>query len=105
MKILFDQGVPVPLRKEFPGLDITTAYQMGWSHLSNGTLLATAEEAGFAIFVTTDKNLRYQQKLSERVIAIVVLPTTRWPEIKTRTPIILTALNQTTPGTYQELTW
>ena len=81
MKILFDQGVPVPLRQELPGLEITTAYRLGWSNLSNGALLQAAEEAGLTVFVTTDKNLRYQQSLKERRIAIVVLPTTRWPEI------------------------
>ncbi len=54
MKILFDQGVPVPLRQELPGLEIATAYRLGWSNLSNGALLTAAEEAGLTVFVTTD---------------------------------------------------
>jgi hypothetical protein len=105
VKILFDQGVPVPLRQELPGLEITTAYRMGWSNLSNGALLKAAEEAGLAVFVTTDKNLRYQQNLKERRIAIVVLPTTRWPEIQPHAGKIREALTRIQPGDYRELVW
>ncbi|MDB6113981.1 MAG: hypothetical protein JWQ62_926 [Lacunisphaera sp.] len=105
MKILFDQGVPVPLRQELPGLEIMTAYQMGWSNLNNGALLKAAEGASITVFVTTDKNLRYQQNLKERRIAMVVLPTTRWPEIKPHVAKIRDALSQIQPGDYRELVW
>ena len=105
MKILFDQGVPVPLRQELPGLEITTAFRMGWSNLSNGALLKAAEEAGLTVFVTTDQNLRYQQNLKERRIAIVVLPTTRWPEIKSHAEKIKGVLSEMKPGDYRELAW
>lgn len=105
MKILFDQGVPVPLRQELAGLEITTAYHAGWSNLGNGALLKAAEEAGVTVFVTTDQNLRYQQNLKERRIAIVVLPTTRWPEIKSHAGKIRDALGQIQPGEYRELVW
>lgn len=105
MKILFDQGVPVPLRQELAGLEITTAYRLGWSNLSNGALLKAAEEAGLTVFVTTDQNLRYQQNFKERRIAIVVLPTTRWPEIKPHAGKIRDALSQIQPGDYRELVW
>ncbi|AHJ28127.1 DUF5615 family PIN-like protein [Nodularia spumigena CS-584] len=73
MKILFDQGTPVPLRKYLTEHSVTTAYEEGWSNLSNGDLLKAAENKGYQILVTTDKNLRYQQNLSERQITIVVL--------------------------------
>ena len=105
MKILFDQGVPVPLRQELPELEITTAYRMGWSNLGNGALLKAAEEAGVTVFVTTDQNLRYQQNLTARRIAIVVLPTTRWPEIKPHAGKIREVLSQIQPGDYRELVW
>ena len=105
MKILFDQGVPVPLRQELPGLEITTAYRMGWSNLSNGALLKVAEEAGLTVFVTTDQNLRYQQNLTARRIAILVLPTTRWPEIKPHAGKIREAISQIQQGDYRELAW
>ena len=105
MRVLFDQGVPVPLRQELSGLEITTAYRMGWSNLSNGALLKAAEEARITVFVTTDQSLRYQQNLKDRSIAIVVLPTTRWPEIKPHAGKIRDALSQIQPGDYRELVW
>ena len=105
MKILFDQGVPVPLQLELSGMEVTTAHRLGWSNLGNGELLAAAEQAGVDVFVTTDQNLRYQQNLKGRRIALVVLPTTRWPDIKPHADEIREALAQTKPGEYQELAW
>jgi hypothetical protein len=61
---------------------VSTAYELGWSTLKNGELLAAAECNGFDVFVTTDTNLAYQQNLSNRKIAIVVLSTTSWPRIQ-----------------------
>ena len=66
MRILFDQGVPLPLRRSFSGHDVITAWQRGWSELSNGELLAAAEADGFELLVTTDQKLRYQQNLRVR---------------------------------------
>ena len=62
MRILFDQGTPVPLREHLPGHSVETAYEMGWSALRNGELLANAE-AEFDLLITTDRNLRDQQNL------------------------------------------
>jgi hypothetical protein len=76
MRILFDQGTPVPLRQYLIEHSVTTAYEEGWSNLSNGDLLKSSEDNGYQIFVTTDRNLRYQQNLSDRQIAIVVLLST-----------------------------
>ena len=59
MKVLFDQGTPVPLRRHLGVHDVATAAEMGWSRLTNGELLAAATEADFEVFVTTDQNLRY----------------------------------------------
>ena len=63
MKVLFDQGTPVPLRRELAGHTIDTVYEQGWSTLSNGRLLTIAEQAGYDLLITTDQNLRYQQNL------------------------------------------
>lgn len=73
MRILFDQGTPEPFRKYLAKHAVRTAYEEGWSRLRNGDLLTAAEAAGFEVFVTTDKNIRYQQNLEGRQIAIVVL--------------------------------
>jgi len=82
MLILFGQGTPFPLRNFLPGHVIKTAYQQGWSGLLNGDLLRVAEEAGFNLLLTTDKNLAYQQNLTARRIAIVALGRNRWTLIQ-----------------------
>lgn len=64
MNILFDQGTPVPLRHFLAGHSIDTADERGWSALSNGLLLTSAEEAGYELLITTDRNLRYEQNLA-----------------------------------------
>ena len=68
MKVLFDQGTPDPLRRHLPGHTIATAYEEGWSALENGELLQAAEANGFAVLVTTDQSLPYQQSLGGRSI-------------------------------------
>lgn len=82
MKILFDQGVPKPLEAYLAGHDVRRAHPLGWAEKKNGELLALAETAGFEMFVTTDQNLRHQQKLRTRKLAVFVLGRGNWPEIK-----------------------
>jgi predicted nuclease of predicted toxin-antitoxin system len=101
MKILFDQGTPAPLRHELAGQICSTAHEMGWSDLSNGELLAESE-GSFDLLITTDKNLRYQQNLSGRRLAILVLPTTSWPTIQLHIPAIAATLASIRPGDYRE---
>lgn len=59
MRILFDQGTPVPLRNHLVTHQISTAFELGWSRVENGELLKLAEEGGFEVLVTTDQNLKY----------------------------------------------
>ena len=73
MKILFDHCVPRPLRRELPGHDIRTAREMRWEGLKNGKLLDEAQAEGFEVFLTVDQNIRYQQNLQGRAIAVVVM--------------------------------
>jgi len=82
LKVLFDQGTPVPLRSHISAHHVSTAYELGWATLKNGELLAAAEKSGFEVLVTTDTNLQYQQNLNQRKITNVVLSTTSWPRIK-----------------------
>ena len=104
MRILFDQGTPVPLRRHLHPHDVDTAAELGWSELQNGDLLASAEERGFDLMVTTDQNLRYQQNLKERVIGSVVLRTTSWPRIRQKVGEISSAVNDLPTGGYIEIT-
>ena len=93
MKILFDQGTPVPLRRYLTEHEVATAAEMDWSQLTNGELLAAATEAGFEVLVTTDQNLRYQQNLKSRKIAVVVLMSASWPRISKQTVKVAQAIN------------
>ncbi|MFA6546644.1 MAG: hypothetical protein WCS99_19665 [Limisphaerales bacterium] len=104
MKILFDQGTPAPLRHKLAPHIVATAYEMGWADLKNGDLLREAESA-FELFITTDQNLGYQQNLKGRKLAILVLPTTSWPEIQGHIPEIVSAVAAIKPGDYRELEW
>ena len=96
MRILFDQGAPAPLRSKLRVVE--TAYERGWSTLDNGDLLTAAEADSFDILLTTDRNLRHQQDFSHRTIALVILPTTRWPEIRRHVAEIEAALASTGRG-------
>ena len=92
----------MPLREHLLKHTVATAYDLGWSHLKNGDLLKAAE-GSFDLFITTDQQLRYQQNLAGRKLAILVLLTTSWPRIKTCIPDIQEAVNRITPGEYLEI--
>ena len=103
MKILFDQGTPVPLRRHLTGHSVDTAYEQGWSNLTNGELLSAAEEASYQLLVTTDQKLQYQQNLADRGLAVLVLLSTSWPRIRLRVDEIRIAVDAMTPGDYKEV--
>jgi hypothetical protein len=101
--VLLDQGAPAPLRHALLGHVVETAYERGWSSLKNGELIAAAESAGFEVFITTDQNLKYQQNLSHRSLAIVVLQTTSWPRLQRALPLVVAAVGAANRGSYQEI--
>lgn len=103
MRVLFDQGTPVPLRQHLPAHSVSTAFDLGWTALKNGELLAQAEAAGFEVLVTTDQNLKYQQNLAGRSIAIVVISTTSWPRIRANVADVCRAVDVASPGVYVEV--
>ena len=77
--------------------------RLGWHELKNGELLQQAEEAGYDLLLTSDKNIRHQQNLSGRKIAIVVLGNQQWPDVKLHLDRILEAVNAAHPGSYSEV--
>lgn len=103
MFVLFDQGTPAPLRHALGDHIVETAYARGWSNLKNGELIAAAESAGFDVFVTTDKNLRYQQNLAHRTMAMVVLQTTSWPRWERSLQKVVAAVARAEHGSYEEV--
>jgi hypothetical protein len=102
VRVLFDQGTPAPLRSALDGHSVETAYELGWATLKNGELIAAAEASGFEVFLTTDKNLKYQQNLSVRAISIV-LSTTSWRRIQSVLPKVIESVNGAVPGGYVEV--
>ena len=103
MKILFDQATPVPIRQYLQDHFIRTAAQQGWSKLRNGDLLNAAEQAGFDLLLTTDRNMGYQQNLAGRKIAIVVLGVQQWPQLRPQIQIVTDAISAALPGSYLEV--
>lgn len=81
---------------------VSTAYEMGWAELDNGTLL-TAADGCFDVFITTDQNLRYQQNLTGRKLALMVLPTTSWPKIQRHLAGVVAVIAAIRPGDYHEI--
>lgn len=104
MRVLFDQGTPVPLRRFLKGHEVSTARERGWSTLKNGELLASAEREGFDVLVTTDSNLKHQQRLATLRIAIIVLTTTSWPRMQLALNAIAEAVDHAAEGSYAEVT-
>ena len=100
MLILFDQGTPVAIRRSLPTHKVRTAREQGWSALSNGELLRAAEESGFDVLLTTDTNLRYQQNLQGRKLAIVTLSRNRWKLIQSALEQVVAAVEAAKPGTF-----
>ena len=103
MQILFDQGTPAPLRRFLTAHDVSTAYEQGWSTVTNGDLIRLAEQQGYELLITTDTNLRYQQNLKTRAIAILVLSTTSWPRIRSAAELVAVEVAGIRAGEYCEL--
>ena len=103
MRILFDQGTPVPLRKILTSHQVETAFERGWGTLTNGELLAAAEQEGFEVFVTTDRNLKDQQNLGGLRIGIVVMSSTSWPRIEKAATEVKRAIDSALPGSFNEV--
>ncbi len=100
MRIPFDHGTPAPLIPFLDGHSIVNAMDAGWDRLINGDFLDAAEEAGFEVLPTTDKNMAAQQNLKGRAIAIVVLGNSQWRIVQRHVRTIASAVNAATPGSY-----
>ena len=104
MKILLDECAPIQVRNALPGHEVHSATDPQWRGLSNGELLRLAEEQGFDLFIVADKNMRYQQDLSSRRIAVLELWTNHRPTLEQHFQHIRVAVERIAPGAYLELT-
>jgi PIN like domain len=105
MRILLDECAPRPLKREFTDYEIRTVVEMGWSGKKNGELLRLMTQEGFAILLTTDQNLRYQQNLQQAGVAVIVLvaPSNRLPDLVPLIPDALNAMKTIVPGEVVEV--
>ena len=103
MRILLDQNAPRGLRDQLPGHDVFSARQMGWDTPGNGDLIAAAEAGSFDVMITVDQNIQYQQNLSGRRIALVVLDTNHWDVIRRNIASVHAAVEQAVVGAYISL--
>jgi hypothetical protein len=104
MLILFDHGAPRGLARALPDHTVITAKARGWDRLNNGALLEAAEAATVNLLLTIDRRIRYQQNLTVRKIAIVVLAgTTKWSRVRLHLERIAAVVNAATPGSYTEV--
>ena len=85
------------------GHSVTKAKERGWEQLTNGDLLAAAEQAGFDFLLTADKNMRYQQNLTGRKIALLILGNAQWPILRLHLSHVIEAVDASVPGGYVEV--
>jgi PIN like domain len=102
MRILFDECVPRPLRRELTGHDIRTVQEMGWSGKKNGELLTLLIAAGFEVFLTTDQNMSYQQNMQAAQVALIA-PSNRLADLLPLMPSVRLALTTIRPGGVVEI--
>jgi len=104
MLILFDHGAPRGVARALEGHTVITAKSKGWDRLTNGALLKVAGEAAVDLLFTTDQRIRYQQNLTGRKIAFVVLTgTTKWSRVQLHLERIAAVVDAAIPGSYSEI--
>jgi len=103
VRILLDEGVPVQIRKTLSTHSVTTVQEAGWSSFTNGDLLSIAE-GKFDLFITADQNLKYQQNLTGRKIAILELSSNRRRIIEQNFNLIIETIGKMEEGAFVSLT-
>ncbi len=103
MRILLDQGTPSGTMARLTEHEVVEARELGWERISNGDLLKLAETAGFDVLITTDKNIRYQQNLTGRTIAILVLGNSTWRILRLHLDRVAEAVRDAKAGSYAEI--
>jgi hypothetical protein len=103
LKVLFDQNVPRGLARHLLNHEVTRSAEVGWQRLKNGDQLRAAEASGFELLLTCDRNLEYQQTVEGRMIGILALSTNNWPLIRMHIAEIVTAVDDSTVGSYRRV--
>jgi predicted nuclease of predicted toxin-antitoxin system len=101
VKVFFDHNIPRKLRRLLKGHYVSIALEMNWTTLRNGDLLRAAEDAGYDVMITADQDLSYQQNLSGRRLALIVLNTNNWNILQHNSAQIISSVEAATPGSFQ----
>src|SRR5437870_5799319 len=102
MKVLLDEWTPHELKRLLTGFEIITVHDLGWAGITNGSLLDLAE-GQFDVLITSDQNLKYQQNLADRQLAIVQLPTNQVPMVIKLAPEVERVLHSIRAGDFIEI--
>ena len=102
MKIILDENLPKALKRYLSAYEVTTVQDQGWAGVKNGELIARIDGV-YDVFLTSDKNLKYQQNLTGRRIAIIELPTNRLKLLETITDKILVEVESVLLGMYVQV--
>ena len=105
MRLLLDECVPRPLKRQLIDYEVKTVVEMGWAGKKNGELLKLMMQESFTILLTTDQNLRYQQNLQQAGVAVVVMvaPSNRLPDLVPLIPRVCSVLMTIAPGEVVEV--
>jgi predicted nuclease of predicted toxin-antitoxin system len=105
MRVLLDEQLPRHLAREITGHDVSTVQQRGWAGFKNGELLRVAADAGFEVLVTADRNLQFQQNLSQSRMGIILLvaPSNALEDLRPFVPSLLTAIPKSRGGQLQRI--
>ena len=102
MKIIIDECVPSIVKRGLPLLSIVSVQDRGWAGIKNGQLLRLID-IEFDVFITSDKNLRYQQNLANFGVAIILLPSNQVPVIENLLSEIENAISRIGKNDFVEL--
>jgi hypothetical protein len=101
LRVLFNKNVPVGVRGFLPRHEVRTVVEMQWrDQLENGELFAMAKQAGFDVMLTSDQNIRYQQNLPRRRLALLVLGSNIWPIVRPHGEAIAARVDAAVLGGY-----
>ena len=100
MRVLLDEQLPRHLARELRGHEVSTVQQKGWAGLKNGELLRRAAGAGFEVFLTADRNLEFQQNLSQTRLRVILLvaPSNALEDLLPLVPGLLAAIPKSRSG-------
>lgn len=100
MRLLLDECVPRPIKRDLVGHTVQHVVDMGWSSKRNGELLTLMLVEKFDALLTVDQNIEFQQNVLVSGIGVVVFiaRTNRLRELRPLVPLMLESLSRVKAG-------